>query len=242
MNSTPIILCTAATIEHDGVFRRSINEAYEQAIEASGGILLMIASHLETKYLDEVLNIADGILMPGGTDVDPERYGQKNEGLTNKIDANRDTIEIALLGRAIERNIPTLAICRGMQILNVKQGGTLYQDVEKEMSAVVHHDNHNLPRPTLSHKVSLVEGSLLHSTTGASEIEVNSLHHQGINKLGKDLTVVATSPDGLVEACEIKSHPFLVGVQWHPEELYATPAWKNLFDTFIKQAGQLKTK
>lgn len=181
-------------------------------------------------------------MFPGGADINPALYGEAKQPYTEGIDDVRDAREMHVLARAIERKIPTLAICRGVQILNVYLGGTLYQDVEKEMPGGIRHDWHideqgnELPRARISHSVRITEGSLLHAIIGAAEIPVNSLHHQGLRRLGRDLIVSAVAPDGLVEAVEVKDHPFFIAIQWHPEGLYFDPVWKRLFDALIRKA------
>jgi len=215
---------------------------YKNAIEESGGSLLVVPVSANKDLIDELIGAANGILLPGGTDVNPSLYGQEVKPYSHGINDQRDALEIRVLKRAIEKGIPTLAICRGVQILNVCLGGTLYQDVKKEMKGGIHHDYHEdsdgneLSRTRISHPVAIADDSLLRSILGAEEIGVNSLHHQGINRLGKHLIASAVAPDGLIEAVEMKGHPFLLGVQWHPEGLYSDLVWKHLFDIFIKRS------
>lgn len=227
----PIILCTRTSVNSYLL----VNRAYVNAIENSGGTLIMLANNMESEELDNLLSFVDGVLLPGGSDVDPNLYGQDKKEYTGDSDNYRDIMESELIEKALAKKLPILAICRGLQILNVKLGGSLHQDVMKEMRGSINHDRHSEPtRYFLAHKVSLKEGCLLKKIIDKDEIEVNSLHHQGINILGNGLVVSATAPDGLVEGVEMPDYPFLLGVQWHPEELATNPIWKGVFDAFIK--------
>lgn len=217
---------------------------YQTAIEQSGGTLLWIPADADEQALDDLIASADGILLPGGGDVNPALYGQLAKLYTDDVNYERDTLEMHVLESAIKKNIPTLGICRGLQILNVHCGGTLYQDVEKEMEGAIRHDWHKdkegspLPRADIKHLIKISEGSIVYDIVGAKELGVNSLHHQGIHQLGGSLIATAIAPDGLIEAVELSGHPFMLGVQWHPEALYSTPIWKHLFDIFITKAGR----
>lgn len=195
---------------------------------------------LETpEEIDQSIDEADGILLPGGNDVSPLLYGEERKSHTQPPHNERDRFEMYLLERAMDKKLPVLGICRGIQVINVKLGGTLYQDVEKEMPGSIRHDWHDndskpLPRSLLAHAVSIEEGSELYGILGKKAVEVNSLHHQGIKDLGKGLTASAHAPDGLIEGIEMPSYPYLVGVQWHPEELQDNPVWKTFLDHFVQ--------
>jgi putative glutamine amidotransferase len=228
---TPIIL-SFKTLKKSG----ELNEAYAKAIQASGGELKMLESLEE---IDGAINQADGILLPGGNDVNPLLYGEERRSETQPPHNERDRFEMYLLEKAMERKLPVLGICRGLQLINVKLGGTLYQDVQKEMPGSLEHDCHGedtkpLPRSALVHSVTLDENSKLHEVIGEKTVEVNSLHHQGIKDLGKGLIATGHSPDGLVEAIEMPDYPYLTGVQWHPEELQGSSMWKKFLGHFIQ--------
>ncbi len=227
----PIILCARALFEK----RLVVNEAYANAIENSGGILMMLASNAGEEDMDTILDQVDGLLLTGGTDVNPALYEEEKKEYTHDSDNYRDMIEFILIEKAMKRNLPILGVCRGMQVINVKMGGSLYQDIKKEMPGSLEHDRHlDGPRSMPAHTVSIEEGSILHSIIQQKEIEVNSLHHQGIKTLGSGLLATGVTPDGLVESIEMPTYPFLVCMQWHPEELLETPVWKNVFDRFIE--------
>jgi putative glutamine amidotransferase len=232
---TPVIL-SYKTLKKSG----ELNTAYLNAIEGVGGELKMLESIEE---IDSMIDQADGILLPGGNDVNPMLYGEERKADTHPPHNERDRFEMYLLEKALERKLPVLGICRGFQVINVKLGGTLYQDVEKEMSGSIRHDWHDdnsqpLPRSLLSHQVSVDQNSKLHGLLAQDNIEVNSLHHQGIKALGNGLIATAHSSDGLVEAVEMPGYPYLMGLQWHPEELQGDAAWKGVLKDFVENCSK----
>jgi len=213
-----------------------LNTKYLEAIENSGGILQMLDSNSDVdKYIDQ----ADGVLLPGGNDVNPMLYGEERKNLTQPPHNERDVVEMYLIEKAMERKLPILGICRGLQVLNVKLGGTLYQDVHEEMVGGMRHDWHEensiaLPRSQFAHSVHIAEDSRLMKIVESEDVEVNSLHHQGIKKLGNGIIATSHSSDGLIESFEMNDYPYMVAVQWHPEELNSIPVWKKFLDDFIK--------
>lgn len=169
----------------------------------------------------------DGLLMPGGVDIEPARYGQETDEKCGKIDLSRDAMEWWILDAFLPTGKPVLGICRGIQMLNVFQGGSLHQ----------HIDGHSdfKSRGTGFHKVSVVPGSRLDEILQKQEITVNSLHHQVVDALGKDLIVCAASEDGYIEAVEHSAHPFCLGVQWHPEHMSRRdPLQMHIFHAFVE--------
>lgn len=232
MMRLPIIL-SFKTLKHSG----EINEAYANAIKNCGGELRMFET---TEEIDAAIDQADGVLLPGGVDVNPGLYGEERRVETQPPHNERDRFEMYLLERAIEKRIPILGICRGLQVINVKQGGTLYQDIEKEMPGSIRHDWHHdeegkaISRSQLTHSVSIQEGSEVHAILQQGKVEVNSLHHQGIKDLGKGLVASGHSLDGLIEAIEMPDYPYLIGVQWHPEELCSDPLWDGFMRNFVE--------
>lgn len=237
MNRRPIIVCASAELLEGGVKRLFVNKAYADAIQEAGGMLVTVAGNLDEAAYAEIIETADGLLLPGGGDVNPERYGQKLRKCRCGAYDQRDAEEFALLNGAMKRRLPILAICRGMQIVNVNQGGTLYQDLESEMNGAIRHKPEDKQRSAICHEVAISSDTRLQKILGVAEIGVNSLHHQGVAEVGKGLMVTATAPDGLVEAIELKDYPFLIGVQWHPEEL-TDPIWKKLFSDFVSEAAK----
>lgn len=234
MNRKPLILCTRSYIDDSKILRVGLNKSYADAIEKSGGILLMVTSGISTDDIDSLLNQVDGILVPGGADLNPSIYNEVKKEYTQKSDDERDELEQNIVKIAIQKRIPILAICRGCQILNVSLGGSLYQDIEQEKPDHIKHDyHHDGPRSLIAHSVSLTDGSLISKILNTKEAEANSLHHQGIKELGNGLMSAAVAPDNLIEAIELTDYPFGIGLQWHPEDL-ENPIWKKLFDAFVE--------
>jgi len=187
----------------------------------------------------------DGVFLPGGADVDPASYNEERHPLCDQSDPARDRVELTLIRWALEDRKPILGVCRGVQLLNLATGGTLYQDLNAQFPGSIKHDYFphvgNYPRDYLAHTVRIAEGSRLGGLVGLPEIKVNSLHHQGIRTLGQGLVATAVAPDGLIEAVEVADDHFAVGVQWHPEVLSDNdPAMRRLFEAFIDAAGEFR--
>ena len=169
----------------------------------------------------------DGLLMPGGIDIEPSRYGQKRCEQCGETDPKRDEAEWWMLTAFLPTNKPVLCICRGIQILNVFQGGTLHQHIPS------HSDFKS--RSTGCHKVNVVPGTMLEQIVNTSELTVNSLHHQAVDLLGQDLQTAAVSEDGIVEAVVHTSHPFCLATQWHPEHMsHGDLLQQKIFDSFVQ--------
>jgi putative glutamine amidotransferase len=189
--------------------------------------------------LGEIFSRLDGVFITGGVDVDPARYGEEKTALCGTTDPDRDAVEIALLKHALAHNLPVLAVCRGIQILNVACGGTLYQDVTAQVPAALKHDFFPTPeRPSrkyLAHDVTVKPGTRLGRILGGAVVPVNSMHHQAIKELAPNLAATAFAPDGIIEGVEGTGEQYLVAVQWHPEELTEThPEQARLFTTFAE--------
>jgi putative glutamine amidotransferase len=195
-----------------------LSRYYSEAVEAAGGAPVHISLIPDEDYLASVMETLDGILLPGSdSDVDPLRYGQEPHlrlGSVHPIKDETDTLVLALIER---RRVPLLAICFGMQILNVSRGGTLIQDIPSALPEAIKHQQ-GVPRDRLSHRVRLLEGSLLRELAKQEGALVNSHHHQAIETVGRELLATAWTTDGLVEALEdIGEGRFTLAVQWHPE-------------------------
>jgi len=190
----------------------------------------------DDQTLQELLSTIDGILLAGGHDVDPNTYGEEKNEHTCNVDQDRDRVEITLARLAQEKNIPILGICRGLQVMNITLGGSLYQHLTTDLSGSLTHDMHDgQKRNFLAHEVEIKSGSLLAQIYGGGKAMTNSLHHQGIKRLSNKLTASGATSDGLIEAVELRGHPFYIGVQWHPEELLDEPSTR-LFQAFIAAA------
>ena len=208
--------------------------AYIEAIEGAGLIPLVSAPMRDTALAEELLDRVDGLVLTGGEDVDPRHYTAPRHPATEPPNAARDAWELALISAARRRAMPVLAICRGMQILNVGLGGSLVQDLPSERPGPIPHAQPG-SRADRVHSAAVVEGSRLASALGSVAIRVNSSHHQAIDRLAAGLRVVARSEDGIVEGIETAGDGWwLVGAQWHPEELVGTsePWDRNLFAAF----------
>jgi putative glutamine amidotransferase len=182
----------------------------------------------------------DGVFLTGGVDVDPSCYGEERHPLCGATDPARDWTELRLVRWAVADGKPVLGVCRGIQLINVAAGGTLYQDVTAQHARAIKHDYFpagGFTRDQLTHPVRVVEGSRLAGILASAETAVNSMHHQGIKALAPGLAATAFAPDGLIEAVEGRNGQFLVGVQWHPEELADRHApMRRLFTAFLEAA------
>lgn len=215
------------------------NQAYLRALIAAGAIPVMIPLGLSDAALEALCARLDGLLLSGGADIDPALYGQERLPECGSIESDRDGIELTLTRMALERDLPVLGICRGIQTLNVACGGDLYQDIATQLPEAQEHDGHHLPRDHRSHAVTVKPDSLLHAIVGVDELQVNSLHHQAARKVGDGLLVTAQAPDGVIEAIEARGRRFVLAVQYHPEELAETDALsRRLFEAFTQASRQ----
>lgn len=212
---------------------------YTRAVEGAGAIPLVIPPSAGALANAEALLAAvDGILLTGGWDIAPAHYGQDPHTETESPDADRDVLELELARGAIERDIPVLGICRGMQLINVVTGGTLHQHLPE----VVGHEEHRRDAASFDrnrHDVRLERGSRVARWEAATVLDAASHHHQGIDALGAGLTVTGWAPDGLPEAVELADHPFFVGVQWHPEVDPRTPLVRALVSAATTQRSRV---
>lgn len=200
-----------------------MNQTYVRTLENLGALPVLIPLQMTEQTLRGIFERLDGLLLPGGEDIDPANYGAERHPQLGSTDAERDRTEMLLARWALEAGMPILGVCRGVQVLNVVCGGTLWQDLTAQTPDLFKHDYFppNYERFRISHQVNIAPDSHLGATLG-SVSEVNSMHHQGIQRVGAGLRVVGTASDGLPEALEVPELPFAVGVQWHPEELAKT--------------------
>lgn len=211
---------------------------YPEGIAAAGGIPVILSLMTKDEDIEAIAERLDGFIFSGGQDVDPLQYGEPLLKYSGEIYPPRDDLELRLLKAVIKRNKPILGVCRGLQLINVALGGTLYQDINKQMKRdyqIQHFQQNNYEYPV--HEVTIGNNSILYEIMATDKIRVNSMHHQGIARLSHQLTATALSEDGLVEAAEIKEITFGLAVQWHPEFL-----WKNdektlkMFQVFVEAA------
>ncbi len=232
-----------------GVAGRDVTQLknYIDAVEAAGGepVLLLPGTRGSPESL---LDGIDGLLLSGGKDIDPALYGQPlQEGLGVEVEPLRDALEIPLAGRALERDLPVLGICRGVQVLNVAAGGTLYQDITLVgLARGSHNQRAATPEPSEDaavHEVAITPGSQLAEILEGSRVGVNTFHHQVIDRPAPRFTVVARSVeprgDGVIEAVEVAGRSFAIGVQWHPERMWRrVPACARLFAALVRAAAR----
>ena len=202
-----------------GADRQGVNSAYVQSVLQSGAIPVILPPAIGAARAAGALEGIDALLLSGGEDVDPAWYHAEPSPALGDVDRERDLFELALFAAARQRNLPILGICRGFQLINVAMGGTLWQHLPGERPSAIAHDS-GAGRSARSHGVSIASGSRTASVLGRTELDVNSFHHQGIRDLAPSLTATGWAPDGLVEAVEGEAEaPWLLAVQWHPEEL-----------------------
>jgi putative glutamine amidotransferase len=218
----PPVAVTATTEIIRDALRVRVNAAYTVSIRGAGLVPLVLPV-LDRSDADAALDGMAGLVLTGGEDVNPARYGVAPHPELGDVHDGRDAFETALVEAARARALPTLAICRGVQILNVALGGTLVQDIPSEWKGAIAHDG-DWARTKRVHEVDVVPGSRLARALGTERPVVNSMHHQAIGTVAPSLATVARAPDGIVEGVEWPNDEWwMVGVQWHPEELTATP-------------------
>jgi len=244
MHERPIIGITPSpsleTMPHGTFERFAMATTYVDAILAAGGIPLVLPP--QEDHAAVLTERIDGLLLSGGGDVAPERYGTSDvHPTTYGVHALRDRFELELVDAANARNMPILGICRGLQLLNVAYGGTLVQDVASSESEALEHRQHETKRAKddLGHQVRLDPNSVLAAIYGQETIGVNSFHHQAIDAVGDGLTVIGRATDDVIEAVADARRPFVLAVQWHPEMLFERHAdHLELFRSFVRVAAR----
>lgn len=236
----PLIGVTSAqSNEHTTVKYINLPKAYTDALCDAGASPVMIPVGLSTQQLQDLICRLDGLLMPGGGDIDPFVYGSNSHPKVAAVDPERDQLEIQAFHYARSRGLPILGICRGLQLINVAMGGALYEDLLDQRPTSDNHDFHeNHERNYLAHRVNIEANSHLSTIFDSLVVQVNSLHHQGIRDLASGLAITARAGDGLIEAVEIEGYPFGIAVQWHPECLQEHNSMRALFRAFVKAAGK----
>lgn len=221
-----------------GIF--ALQDDYVRAVEKAGGLPLVLAPG-RPEDASELLDRLGGLLLSGGSDVDPRLYGEHPHPALSRVFPNRDAFETALCREAVARDMPVLAICRGHQVLNVAMGGTLVQDIPSELTEAMEHDP-EIDRWETAHEVRILRGTRLFAVLRRETVSVNSFHHQAVKRLGRGLREVAWAPDGIIEGVELElpdTETFVVGVQWHPEDLVGhDAAARRLFAAFVDAAGR----
>ena len=211
---------------------------YSQAILHSGGAPVIIPAAQDRKSLERILSAVQGLILSGGPDVHPRRYGEEPMAGLAEVDETLDRMELMAAGLAVERNLPVLGICRGIQVLNVALGGTLYQDIPSQVPESICHTPRS-DKAVNTHTVRIERGSRLHKIIGKHEIWVNGKHHQSVKDLGAGLVVAAQAKDGVIEAVELPGKRFVIGVQWHPEGTWRDDLYsRELFQDFVRASAK----
>lgn len=218
-----------------------------RVVERAGGLPLIIPCGLAEEDLRAIFNRLDGLMLPGGGDVNPERYASVTHPGVYAIEDNRDETEILLTQWAVESDYPLLGICRGMQVMNVAMGGDLIQDIPTLLETEIPHKINPVSsgqRHTILHTVEIQSDSRLAAILGAGTHEVNSIHHQSVDRVAAGFKVTATAPDGVIEAIEMPDKPFIIAVQWHPEDMILNGDEKmaGLLEEFIQIASEHQKK
>ena len=219
-------------------------EAYVEAIREAGGFPILLTP---TPALDEIhraLGYVDGVLFTGGKDVDPVHYGEAVLNTKVAPEPERDAFELPLARAAVDENRPLLAICRGMQVLNVALGGSLWQDIPEQVADALHHYQ-KAPRDETAHAIEVARDSLVGDLLATPNLMAptlaNSFHHQAVRDVAGGLAPVAHAPDGLIEAIELPGRDFVVGVQWHPEHLTSHASHRRLFEGLVEAARRYRS-
>lgn len=211
-----------------------MGEHYANALAEVGIASMLVPLYEDPELLRTLYERMDGLFLAGGSDMDPAYYDESPRPELGPLDPDRDRVELQLLQWAIEDDLPLLAVCRGVQILNVAAGGSLYQDIPSQLETKIEHDygQYFKPRDHLVHDVQLQPGTRLAKLMGVHQVGVNSLHHQAIRRLGEGFRISALAPDGVIEGIESTNGHFAVGVQWHPEALTKVPPMRAIFKGF----------
>lgn len=215
--------------------RQFVSDAYIQAVKSVGGLPIVLPLIKSKTVIHEYVELCDGFLFCGGGDITPLLFGQELATNVGKTDITLDLFQIRLMKAVLEADKPVLAICRGMQVLNVACGGTIYQDMNLVDFETINHMQNSVSRRDISHKVIFEPESKAYKLFG-SFAYTNSFHHQSIDRLGKGLAVSGFTGDAIVEAIEMPSHTFVLGVQWHPENMLDCSNMKQLFYALIRYA------
>ena len=221
-------------------------EAYVDAVRQAGGFPVVLTPTADLDEIHRALTCVDGVLFTGGKDVDPVHYGEPVLNTKVAPEPERDAFELPLARAAVQEDRPLFAICRGMQVLNVALGGSLWQDIPEQLAAALPHYQ-KTARDESSHAIEVagdsLAGDLLANLKGTPSIhpQANSFHHQAVRDLAGGLVPVAHAPDGLIEAIELPDRTFVLGVQWHPEHLTAQASHRRLFEGFVDAARRYRS-
>lgn len=230
----PLIGMTAMHIAGNQLLSHCTKTEYIDAVRQAGGEVMLIPSGDDASGCGQIMSVLDGLLLPGGADVSPLLYGEQPIKEVTFSRISDDRFEAALIKAALEQQKPIFGICRGMQMLNVALGGTLYQDIHAQNAAALCHRQDPSIRAEGTHSVTIVQGTHLERIINAATAIVNSYHHQAVKALGAGMTVSAVADDGVIEAFE-SADGMMIGVQWHPEGMTIQAHFAELFRQFVQR-------
>ena len=246
MNKPIIGISTSVLVDEGGGFpgyeRIYVNKDYVSSVISAGAVPLMIPMDATEENLRQTLELVDGMIFSGGHDIAPIRYGEEPHQKLQEICPERDDFDFLLYRLAKEHSLPILGICRGFQLMNVSEGGKLYQDLSlKNTESLKHSQGHGPSIPT--HTVKVEPGSKFYKILGKEEIRVNSFHHQAVKSTSENVVISGKALDNVVEAIELKNYPFGLGVQFHPEMLQAKEEdMKKIFSALVSAAKEYREK
>jgi putative glutamine amidotransferase len=218
-----------------------MSHRYVNTLTAAGAVPYVIPLLTDEATLRAIYETLDGLFICGGVDIDPSQYNEQRHRLLGRVDPERDRVEMQFVRWAMEDKMPVFGVCRGAQVINVAAGGTLHQDIAYNINGALKHDffpyDGRYARDLLTHSVAVDTESKLGSLLGVRSVKINSMHHQAIDRVGQGLAASAWAPDGVIEAVESQNGHYVMGVQWHPEELATTdPRMRRLFTTFVRES------
>jgi len=234
----PIVGVPACAVLIDGRPSHRVGAKYiSSLVDGAGCLPLLVPAMGEVACFKTLLDRLDGLFLTGaGSNVEPHLYDGESSRKGTQHDPDRDATTLPLIRLAVEHGVPLFAVCRGIQVLNVAYGGTLIQDIPSQIKGAIKHEQKALRHDALGHAVTIEAGTKLAEIAGGTKMRVNSFHHQSVDRVADGFQVTARSADGVIEAIEDPSHPYCVGVQWHPERLQAEESTRRLFSSFIGAA------
>lgn len=236
----PVIGITTM-IEPDGDLH--LRPSYINAIADLGGTPILLAKNENDHAIKEQISRIDGLYLTGGTDINPSTYGEEPHPKLGVVEIGRDEYEIKLIKHALERGVPIIGICRGSQLLNSINGGTMYQSLEDQYEGELLQHMQNSARDYLQHTIHVEPDTKFHKIVGVDKFQVNSFHHQANHKLADEFVLAASAPDGVVEAIEFKTDQFVLGLQFHPEDTYKiSEPHRKILEAFIQAAKDYSIK
>lgn len=237
----PVIGVTIWKEMKDGCVYEKVNECNTKAFSQNGGVAVMLPNTSDDEVIDGYLEMLDGICFTGGGDINPLLFDEEPVRGLGNIEYDRDDFEMKLYKKAAEKNIPMIGICRGMQIMNVAAGGTVYQDIYSQRPDTNCHSPKSSFGGNEYHSVTINSNSKLYNIFGTTELKTNSYHHQSVKDVADGYEATAFAKDGIIECIESNKLNFAIGVQWHPEAMYTKyPLYNKLFQAFIKEASNYR--